>query len=163
MAPVVSIVSPVDGDQFDSAPANVDINIDASDEGYGIKHVWISINGQDLESFDTSAPYGFPGANFPEGGYTIVAYAEDVSGNIGVSSAVNIGVGTVPPPSGDSGGGEDGGNNSGGETGGGEDGGAGADGDDKGCACDVKDSPAGGRVTALGLLLLLGLRRRRRA
>ena len=152
--PVVSIISPVNGDQFEDAPAVIDINIDATDEGYGVKHVWVSINGEDLDSFDTSEPYGFPGANFPEGGYTLVAYAEDIAGNISESAPVNFGVGAVDAPS--DGDGADG-------NGSGETGGFGTDSDDdKGCACDVGDSTPPQGLAALIVLLGLGRLRRRR-
>lgn len=154
--PVVSIVTPVDGDQFEDAPALIDINIDATDEGYGVKHVWISVNGEDLENFDNSAPYGFPGANFPEGGYTIVAYAEDIAGNISESDPVSIGVGGVDAPSDDGG---DDGDNSGGTGGFPSDGSS----DDKGCSCDVGTTAPPRSLAVFIVLLGAGRLRRRRS
>ena len=98
--------------------------------------------------------YGFDGASFPEGGYTIVAYAEDIAGNVSESAPVSFGVGAVEAPT--SGGDDSDGNNSGGTGGFDVDDGS----DDKGCSCDVGTSAPPHALAAFLVLLAAGRRRR---
>jgi MYXO-CTERM domain-containing protein len=161
-APVVIITTPEHGAVFDGPMAVFDILIDAQDEGHGIKSVVLEING-DVVATDEHAPWAFANAQFPEGGWILVAVAEDWNGNFGESEPVAIGVGQDPPevPTGDG----DGDGEGDGETGtepitdtGDDLGDPGIDGGD-GCACSSTDrgTPL---VLALGLFVLAGLRRR---
>jgi uncharacterized protein (TIGR03382 family) len=166
VAPIVSITAPDNGATFEGPEASFDIVIDAQDEGHGVKSVVLEING-DVIATDDHAPWEFTNAQFPEGGWILVAVAEDWNGNVSESEPVAIGVGQAPPelPTGDGDG--DGDGDSDGETGGGATSDAGDpsgpsidDGD--GCACAANDSPTP-LALALGLLALAGLRRRERA
>jgi uncharacterized protein (TIGR03382 family) len=127
------------------------------DEGNGVASVVLQING-DVIATDEHEPWEFANAQFPEGGWILVAVATDWNGNVGESDPVAIGVGQDPPelPSGDGDGdGETGGTTS--ETSGS---GPGIDGDE-GCSCatDRRSAPLS---LAFGLLALTLLRRRAR-
>ena len=157
--PTVVIENPLDGDNFE-APASVDIFLEVDDD-WGIGSIGLYVDGE-LVSSESSPPWAFENAQFPAGSYTLVAVAEDYSGNVGESEAVTFTVGGEGSGDGDSeGGSEEGGLDEG------LDGGTGFDGgfDDRGtegCACSTRDSE-----TPLGwgamLLLALGLRSRRRS
>lgn len=166
VAPTVVITAPENGAMFDGPMAAIDIVIDAQDEGHGVKSVVLEING-DVIATDEHAPWEFPNAQFPVGGWILVAVAEDWNGNVAQSEPVAIGVGQTPPdlPTGDG----DGDGDSEGETGGGPttDGGdlgdPGIDGGD-GCACSAARETSPATVAlALGLLGLVGTRRRARS
>lgn len=163
--PTVSITSPEYGTLYPTAPATVDIAIDAFDADWGIKEVRLLIDGQDIAG-DNSAPYGFDGVTFSEEGtYELTAIAIDFADLSTVSAPVVIGVATddVPDPPADTGtttsdGGDDDGTF---EVGTGSSG-AGLDesGEAGGCAC----AAAPGQSRGFGLLALLPLlawRRRR--
>jgi MYXO-CTERM domain-containing protein len=162
VAPIVTITEPATGTVFDGPMASIDILIDAQDEGHGVKSVTLEING-DVIATDDHAPWEFGNAQFPVGGWILVAVAEDWNGNVGESEPVAIGVGQDPPEvptTGDGDGdGETGGPTS--ETGS-DLGDPGIDGD-SGCACSATPADAGAPLgLALGLLGLCGLRRRQR-
>jgi MYXO-CTERM domain-containing protein len=164
VAPTVVITSPASGSVFDGPMAAVDIMIDAQDEGHGVKSVTLEING-DVIAVDDFEPWEF-GAQFPEGGWLLVAVAEDWNGNVSESDPVAIGVGQDPPdlPTGDGDG--DGEGDGEGETGGptsetGANPNPSVDGDG-GCACAATPRD-GGLGLLLGLLGLTGLRRRERS
>jgi MYXO-CTERM domain-containing protein len=161
IAPTAVITEPVSGTVFDGPQASIDILIDAQDEGHGVKSVTLEING-DVIATDEHAPWGFGNAQFPAGGWILVAVAEDWNGNVGASEPVAIGVGQDPPelPTGDGDGDGDG------ETGGpttdtgGDLGDPSTDGDG-GCACAATPGDRGTPLAiALGLLGLAGIRRR---
>jgi len=158
IAPTVAIVNPVSGTTYDGPEAKLDIEIDAFDEGHGVKEVRLLINGN-LIATDAHAPYRFANAGFNTGAWILVAEAEDWGGNISESEPVAIGVGQdapdIPGPDDETG-----------ETDGGEDGeggtgdGAGADAED-GCACSTGSGGRAGGVGVFAALILVGLRRRR--
>lgn len=176
--PVIAITSPTDGATYDTAPATIDIQIDATDEGHGIRDVKLFIDGSEIAT-DKVAPYEFNGLSFPKGSYVIRAVATDYADNT-AEDAIGIGVGGDPAPEpptpgdgdgdGDGGSGEDGdagGDGLGGDAGedaGGDGAGAGeGEGDSGGC------STGGTREGApLGMLLVgamaafVGVSRRRR-
>lgn len=187
--PQVSITGPMHAQVFEPGTA-VDIAIDASDPApeWGVRTVWVSIAGMEQDQRDFSEPYGFDGVPFPEGVFTIVAFAEDWDGKVSESEPITIGVGMdVPPdapgPSDDGGsddgavdetGGSGGNENEDGDAGdgtvgndaGSDDGvatGSGADGGDgdaQGCACSMRHAAPGG--WAWTVLALAAIRRRRR-
>jgi MYXO-CTERM domain-containing protein len=161
VAPTVAITAPISGEVFDGPMASIEIMIDAQDEGHGVKSVALEING-DVVATDEHAPWGFANAQFPVGGWILIAVAEDWNGNIGESEPVAIGVGQDPPelPTGDGDG--DGGSESGGTTDAGDLGDPEIDGDG-GCACAATPGDRGTPlILALGLLGLVGLHRRER-
>lgn len=94
--PVVTITSPTHGDELESGTP-VDILIEAVDDGWGVKDVYVEIDGMAQPVRDTYPPYAFEGVPFPDGAFTIVAVAEDWGGNVGVSDPVTIGVGAEVP------------------------------------------------------------------
>ncbi|MEM6993666.1 MAG: trypsin-like serine protease [Myxococcota bacterium] len=186
--PSVSITSPTDGTRFDSGSdgtVEIVIDIEASDEGSGIREVQLLLDGAALGGADTAAPYQY-GVTLGKGTYELLAVAVDNADNSAESAVVNIGVDAEPPSAGGDGGGNDGGADGGGDGGGGggddgaddDDGGDGGDGGgpsdpygalpmrfgqdglDKGCGCTSTGSD--GPWTWLSLLLLPALARRRR-
>jgi MYXO-CTERM domain-containing protein len=153
--PIVAIVDPIHGSTYDGPEVSIPIIIEASDEGHGVKEVRLSVNGNHVAT-DAHAPYEFGSATFPVGGWVLVATAEDWAGNVSESEPVAIGVGQAPPelPIDDD---DDALGTEGGELGVGLD-------DEGGCACSSASpnaSPGGPGALALGLLMLLGLRRKR--
>jgi MYXO-CTERM domain-containing protein len=165
--PTVSITNPVYGQVFPDDPSTLGIDIDAFDADWGIKHVRLLIDGQEVGS-DNTEPYGFAGVTFPKGTYELVAVAEDHAGWVTNSTPVVIGVAEddIPDPPADTGSGGDddsgGVDSSGGlsEGTGTGDPGLGDAGSDEGCACDTRKGGPGG-WTGLAFLALLGWRRRR--
>lgn len=171
--PTVSIATPGNGDVFDIPPgetqAEVTIEVAADDgDGFGVAQVRLKINGAEFQgNVDTTAPYTWT-LVFGQGGYTIEAIAEDWTGNEGVAAPVGIGVGQDAPnvPDPDTGGSESGsdpsdsgnGNDEVGDTG---DSGGGID-VSAACNCSTDEpQPSAPLLAGLGLLGLLGLRRRR--
>jgi hypothetical protein len=105
--PVVTITMPTDGEELASG-TSVTIAIDAVDDGWGVRSVWVSIDGAEQAVRDEYPPYAFADVAFPDGVYTLVAFAEDHAGQIGESAPVVIGVGAEVPDDPDSSGGVDG-------------------------------------------------------
>jgi MYXO-CTERM domain-containing protein len=162
--PSVSITYPLDGDTFE-AGADFDVMVDALDDT-GIEAVQLFNNGMALQD-DASEPYGWGVTNIPEGEYTLHVVATDYAGNETMSNMVTIYVGIDPPPTADGGSGDGGTADGGGDDGDGTDSDSnslpdadGRGGDDGGCGCTTSPEPA--PLMALGLVALLGLRRRRR-
>jgi len=156
-APSVQITAPEDGTLYPEPNVPIDIVIDASDEGHGVREVRLEVNGEFVTT-DEHAPWVFSGASFPKGGWTLVAVAEDWAGNIAESEPVRIGVDAELPPIGGEEGGEAGEAGEAGETGGG------AAEDGEGCSCaSGRSGGAWGGTGLLGLLGLLGLSLRRRS
>jgi MYXO-CTERM domain-containing protein len=151
-APTVRITEPTAGSVFDGPQATLTVTVDAHDEGPGVKSVVLEINGEAVAT-DERAPWEFANARFPAGSWTLVAVAEDWSGNIGASEPVAIGVGQEPPEVPMDGEDEDGDSES--ETGGDP----GIDADD-GCSCTAARGDA--RMPLAMVLTLLGLARIRR-
>jgi uncharacterized protein (TIGR03382 family) len=157
--PIVSIEAPLDQQAFMQVPAQVDVLASAIDEGSGVEHVELWVDGTFVDD-DTTAPWMFGGASFPAGTWTLEARAVDWLGNVGNSEVITIHVGEAPEPSetgqdtDESGGSE--GTTTTGETGaptGGESGGS--------CSCTANGRTSS--VAWLGLLALLARRRRRTA
>jgi Trypsin/Bacterial Ig domain len=92
--PQVSIRSPEDGAVFDDTPADITIQVDASDDLSGVVRVWLEVDGE-VEQEDVLEPWGFAGS-FAKGTYTLVARAEDAGGNTAVSDAHELYVGEEP-------------------------------------------------------------------
>jgi MYXO-CTERM domain-containing protein len=186
--PVVSVTSPLDGDEFD-AGASFDIVVDANDDT-GLQELVLYNNGAAIET-DGSAPWGWEVTNVPEGTYELYVEASDLAGNVAMSNVVTVYVGTsAPPPAGD-GGSADGGGSDGGSGPAGDGGGGGSDGGDgsgdggggefaseddalppgfggsgsgQGCACTSGPGVGPGARWGAGLamIVLFGLRRRQR-
>ena len=167
LAPSVVITTPTWGETFPENTA-LDILVDATKDpgGFSIAEIRLEINGNEVAE-DLADPYVFKNATFVDAGvYTLVAIAEDWSGNIVRSAPVAIGIGDAevppePPPEP-----EDTGDDDSGETGEtGEDAGGpgvpGVDGDAEGCACSSTQDAGGSPWWLLAGLGLLGLRRRR--
>jgi MYXO-CTERM domain-containing protein len=181
--PAVTIVSPGNGDVFDIPPgetqASITVEVAADDaDGFGVAEVRLQINGSDFPgNVDATPPYQWE-LVFSEGAYTIEAIAEDWTGNEGSATPVGIGVGQEPPdvpdPDPDTDSGDDGAGDGAGDEGPSDDeagddeiGDEGVD-DDAGisvtaaCNCSTDDPrPISPLLAGLGLLGLLGLRRRR--
>ncbi len=64
---------------FDDVPAEVVVEVDASDDLSGVRRVWLEIDGA-LQEEDVAEPWSFTG-RFQEGSYVLVAVAEDAGGN----------------------------------------------------------------------------------
>jgi MYXO-CTERM domain-containing protein len=170
-APTVTITSPGDGEELASGTP-VTIAIDAVDAGWGVRSVWVSIDGVEQMVRDDYAPYVFADVPFPDGVYTLVAFAEDWNGLVGESAPVTIGVGAEVPDDPDSSGGPDGSTGGGATAGtdgsatGAVDGGTdglstvGMDEDDTGGGCQCR-SEASTPAAMLVLVPLVGRRRRR--
>lgn len=98
-APLVEIVMPIDGATFplDGDAASVVVTIDASDEGWGLSHTLLRIDGVDVPgSIDDVMPFEIPTLDVPEGAYELVAVAVDWAGNEGLSATHAIVVGDPP-------------------------------------------------------------------
>ena len=163
--PVVSIVTPEHGAEFDSGKA-IAIEIDAVDDGWGVKKVWLRIGGEDQPVFDEYPPYRFESVSFPDGLWTIEGVAEDWAGHVSVSAPVTIGVGVEVPDDPSTTGGETQGGETAEATGAHDDGtgGSGAPrggGEPDGCACRAE--PRTGSVSGFAWLLLLAACGRRRS
>jgi hypothetical protein len=85
--PTVSITSPANGATF-TAPANVTINANASDNGSVTKVEFF--NGATKLGEDTSSPYSYAWTGVVAGSYSITAKATDNQGAVTTSSAVGI-------------------------------------------------------------------------
>lgn len=166
IAPTVAITAPIHGSVHEGPVANLDIVIEAEDQGHGVKEVRLEINGS-LVATDAHAPYLFANAAFPSGGWILIAEAEDWAGNVGKSETVAIGVDQDPPstePEPEPEPEETETDESGDEAGeAGTEGGAdpGLDQSEGGCACSTADAHERGSAVVFGLLVLVRVRRRR--
>jgi MYXO-CTERM domain-containing protein len=167
--PTVIVSAPMDLQRFDSVggQASVDIVVDANDgTGYGVASVELLIDGESFPNGVRMTPPWEWNAGFPMGTYTLSARATDLVGNVGESVPIVIGVDEDPEPlpmadtSGGSG-------ESGSDSGGDDEGDVGTGtlpqdtssrGGTDGCGCTTNRD---GHATWLGLVLMLGLRRRR--
>lgn len=95
--PVVSITNPMDGAEYPVEENTLNIEIDAYDEGWGLKEVRIKINGDEQPVADTYPPYTFT-LQFPAGTWELIAVAEDGAGLIAESVPVNVGIGEPADP-----------------------------------------------------------------
>lgn len=89
--PAVSITSPSAG-PLPGPKAMVKLEVDATDEGWGVAEVALEIDGE-VQAIDREPPFAFGTAAFPEGTYTLAAVAEDAAGNSTRSAEVVIDVG----------------------------------------------------------------------
>ncbi len=87
-APTVNLTAPAAGASF-TAPATVDITVDAADSDGSIASVSF-YNGTTLLGIDTSAPYSFSWSNVAAGSYSVTAQATDNSGATSTSAAVAV-------------------------------------------------------------------------
>jgi chitinase len=94
--PTTSITAPANGATF-TAPANITINANASDNGSVTKVDFY--NGTTLLGTDTSSPYSFSWINVAAGTYSLTTKATDNQGAVGTSGAISVTVnGTNPAP-----------------------------------------------------------------
>jgi MYXO-CTERM domain-containing protein len=173
--PTVTMLSPMDGQQFKSGDkVHVEVEVSDDHEGFGWR-LMVPELGQEIPVYDSTKSWDFP---VPKGAFTIRVEAIDHDRNVGFAEAkIYVDVtpeppdpdtdtdtdtagetGTAPTTGDDPTGGSAG---EGGEASGGESSGeptAGEDPDDKGCGCRHD----GASLAPLGLVALLGLRRRRR-
>ena len=175
-SPLVTIESPVDGDEFEIG-ANFDIVVTAHDD-VDISTVELLRDGE-VVAEGSAEPYAWPVADIEAGTYTLIAQASDPAGNVGESPPVTFTV--VPEAGAGEDDGDDGDDDPGDDDDAGEDGGESGDGDDDGdgpslppwggpfgfddaevdgCGCTTNRDPA--PLGMLGLLVLaLGAVRRR--
>jgi Trypsin/Bacterial Ig domain len=92
--PRVAIRSPEDGAVIDEVPAEVTIEIDASDDASGVRRVRLEVDGEVLDE-DAAEPWAFTG-RFPKGSYTLTAVADDAGGNTTRSDERELHVGEEP-------------------------------------------------------------------
>jgi hypothetical protein len=95
-APVVTIVTPVDGSIF-IAPATFTVLADAQDPGGIISKVEFFLGTNKVGEVTGSAPYFVVLTNVPSGAHTLSARAIDGCGNSATSVSVNILVRENPP------------------------------------------------------------------
>ncbi len=93
--PEVRIVSPEDGTVIDQVPADVTIDVEATDDG-AVRAVRLAVDGEVLQERLSGPPWRFTGT-FPKGTYDLVALAQDASGNDGRSETATLYVGEEPP------------------------------------------------------------------
>lgn len=141
--PSVQLASPLDGENFE-LDEEFEIVIDA-DEGLEIHKAALFVNTV-LQGTDDAAPFGWTARQDVSGEYEIRVEVQDKQGFIRVSNTVKITVGRTTPAGGS---------------------GAlppattnGAPGEPESCACTSGSDS--GRITTWGLVLLIGLARRRR-
>jgi large repetitive protein len=93
--PVVTITSPLNGATISDTIA---VDVTATDAN-GVVSVVLYVDGVSF-STDTSSPYSFglDTKTLVNGAHTLVARAIDPSGNIGISSTINVTVSNVLPP-----------------------------------------------------------------
>ena len=104
-APVVELTAPSDGAMFDVG-ASFEIEAMVTDASDVIR---VTLYREDAELGEaTSPPYSWPASNAETGMYLLHAEAEDVHGNVGVSSEITVYVGVEPDDGGEEGGEEGG-------------------------------------------------------
>lgn len=183
--PVIEVLSPENAVELSAVEgaAEVDIEIDATDEGWGVATVVLTVRSvtldqEQLEERNEWQPWSFS-ASLPEGSWEVTAVAIDHAGNESEPVTVCFGVGE---PGCDEVGADDGATGDGGVDDGGTagddgsvdgddddddgtgDGGADGDGDGGGgggCSCRAEDDEPGGPAPLLMLLAVGGLVRRR--
>ena len=97
-APLVAITAPTNGSTVSGIT-----NINASStDNVAVGGVKFLINGTQFGTEDTIAPYttAWNTASTSNGSYTLLAVSRDTSGNLATSTAVNITVNNVTPPTG---------------------------------------------------------------
>lgn len=163
LAPELTITAPIEGASFAAAPVELEVQVEASDVGWGVREVRLELDGQpwldawQRQARDEVPPYAFASLTIADmGEHAIVAIAEDWAGNLR-EVAVQVQVGSS----------SDTGSDSGSDSG---DAGSSADTSDStgapepnpssACACSTRAQPRLGPA-ALLLGLVLGLRRRR--
>ena len=134
--PVISVAAPENNQVYDDE-VSLAIEVEAFDEGHGVKRVWLEVNGHEVAE-DAYEPWDFGSAVFPEGQYLLRVWAEDWAGNATPSEYVAFGVGAQPPalPSED-------------------------DDDDKG-GCRIASGEPQSPMLGLGLIVVAVVARRRR-
>ncbi len=96
--PTVTITAPADETIYDTAPADVALSFTADDgDGWGVRYVRVSIDDDVQDAQMREPPFDLT-AQFPQGGYVIVAIAEDWAGNVGESEPIRIAVDDELPP-----------------------------------------------------------------
>jgi hypothetical protein len=156
--PNVSITAPTNQSHFEGPLAQLDIVVEADDGEWPVDGIELLIDGE-LVAFDDVPPWAFNQLEFPQGSWTLVARAVDLSGNVAESEPVEIHVGDEPPASDTDDTADTGDTGDTGDTE--ETGGTGIDGQGTGCALTA-DRDAG-RVTSVVFFALLLLGRRRMA
>jgi len=97
VAPSVSIASPAEGATL-TAPADVTITADASDQDGTVASVTFLVNGVPL-STDTTSPFTAAWNGVAAGSYTLTAIATDNQGATTTSTAVHVTAAANVPPS----------------------------------------------------------------
>lgn len=94
-APAILITSPVGSTVSGSVPVDVSYS-----DNVGVTRVELYVNGQKFAT-DDNAPFAFTWdtSSLMDGAYTLVAYAYDAAGNVGVSPTVPVTIGsdTIAP------------------------------------------------------------------
>jgi hypothetical protein len=87
-APTVSVTAPADNA---SLSGTVSVTADAAD-AVGVQSVQFKLNGQDLESADTSAPFSinWNTTTAADGRHTLTAVARDASGNSTTATEIDV-------------------------------------------------------------------------
>ena len=186
--PVVQVLTPENAVELSAVEgaAEVEIEVDATDEGWGIATVELTVRSvtldqEQLEERNEWEPWSFA-ASLPEGSWEVTAVAIDYAGNESEPVTVCFGVGEpgcdyvgADDGTGDGDGDDDDDDGTAGPVDGDDDDddegtggdGGGADGDDGGgggCSCrTIYDGDDGGPASLLMLLAVGGLVRRRRA
>lgn len=128
--PTVEIVAPAPGPLPEE---ELEVVVDAQDEGWGVARVRLEVDGEPWPELDEEPPFAFPAVLLPAGERTLVAVAEDAAGQVARSQPVTLSVGA------------------------GDGGGSGADAG--GCGC--RAGAGGGWWMAFGAWPLWHVRRRR--
>ena len=113
IAPVVGIVSPNDNAVAGSASLVEGVASDEAAPGVagGVERIWLRINRANGQGFDGttwktgtfdlpalgSEEWSFTPPNLPDGKYKLVAVAQDMAGNKGVSAPTNLTIDTTAP------------------------------------------------------------------
>jgi Concanavalin A-like lectin/glucanases superfamily/Bacterial Ig domain len=95
--PVVGITDPTNGDNVSGF---VHVSADASDDASGVVGVQFKLDGNNLATEDTSAPYSitWDTSTVAIGSHTLTAVARDAAGNVATSGSVAVTVSSAPPP-----------------------------------------------------------------
>ena len=94
--PTIALTAPANGASF-TAPATINLAANVSANGHTISKVQF-YNGVTLLGEDPTAPYVFTWSNVAAGGYTLSAQAVYDSGSTVASTAANVSVTNLPPP-----------------------------------------------------------------